>query len=102
MSEELLVVLAGRVLLESSEQGQGSGMLVDILRCTGQPPTTKNNLAINPAREENTAKMKLVKEMMRHEKKKGIFFPFGCVTQVHQVELLKGSGSGIQTDQVNH
>lgn len=81
-------------------------MLVDILRCTGQPPTTKNNWAIilmsrNPAREESTAKMKLVKEMMRHEKK-GIFFPFGCVTQVHQVELLKGSGSGIQTDQVNH
>ena len=39
--------------------------------------------------------------MVRCEGKKGIFFPFGCVTQVHQVELLKGSVSRIQTNQVN-
>lgn len=94
-----MVVLAGRVLWESS--GQGSGMLTDSLWGTGQPPPTKNNLATilmsrNPAREENTAELKLVKEMMRCEKK-GIFSPLGCGTQVHQVDLSKGSLSGIQT-----
>lgn len=49
----------------------------------------------NPTRAENTAEMKLV-----GGNGEGIFFPFGCVTQAHQVELLKGSVSRIQTDQV--
>lgn len=39
--------------------------------------------------------------MVRCEGKKKIFFPFGCVTHVHPLELLKGSASSMHTDQAN-
>lgn len=47
MLESFLFTTRGEGLVPLASSGQRPGMLVNILQCTGQAPTTKNSLVQN-------------------------------------------------------